>query len=151
MGARDENRDRTPRGLLAEYNTKLTPEEEAAFALWAGTFPDEYNKMTRQLRDGFDYDLRGFWKAGLKQGSNGHGSDLFKKPNHPTFSVDSLYASEEMPGGVWTELAPARGDKIPPLSTYEPSDTNYLFETPRELVDYMKDVEPMSILLPKRK
>lgn len=41
---------------------------------------------------GGDYDLRGAYKAGLTPGPDGHWLDTFKKPNHPTFSDESVYA-----------------------------------------------------------
>jgi hypothetical protein len=42
---------------------------------------------------GYDYDLRGAFKAGLTPDpKTGHWPDTFKKPNHPTFSNESIYA-----------------------------------------------------------
>ena len=70
----------------AEYETKLSPQEESAFKVWKSKYaPND---------SGQDYDLRGAFKAGLKPGANGHFSDRFKKPNHPTFSNESQYAKE---------------------------------------------------------
>ena len=43
---------------------------------------------------GIDYDYRGFYKkyGNLSpQATNGHLTDEFKLPNHPTFSVESRY------------------------------------------------------------
>lgn len=67
------------------YETKLSPEDERAFALWKARYaPDD---------SGVDYDLRGAFKSGLEPDpGTGHWPDAFKKPNHPTFSVESQYA-----------------------------------------------------------
>jgi hypothetical protein len=72
------------------FDTRLTPKEEAAFIKWK----DQYAPMD----SGEDYDLRGAFKAGLKPGKDGHWPDTFKKPNHPTFSIESIYAPYGQPG-----------------------------------------------------
>lgn len=52
---------------------------------------------------GADYDLRGAYEAGLKPAENGHWSDRFKLPNHPTFSdeADAAKADPNLPRGHW--------------------------------------------------
>jgi hypothetical protein len=69
------------------YNTILSQSEESGFQNW---------KSKNAPNDsGQDYDLRGAYKAGMQRDSDsGHMSDRFKKPNHPTFSVESVYAKE---------------------------------------------------------
>ena len=81
-----------------QYNTQLTPEEEREFQAWA--------KAEGRERDVFNYDLRGAWKE-LKSGtmsedSRGHLGDKYKKPNHPTFSDQSIYSTKENQGGHWS-------------------------------------------------
>lgn len=44
---------------------------------------------------GYDYDFRGAYEAGLTPGPNGHWADTFKRPWHPTFSIESKYATGE--------------------------------------------------------
>lgn len=68
------------------YNTTLSPVEEQQFASW---------KQQNAPNDtGEDYDLRGAFKAGIvPDGQTGHWPDTFKKPNHPTFSNESQYAT----------------------------------------------------------
>lgn len=69
------------------FETRLAPQEESAFARWKAQYaPDD---------SGADYDLRGAFKAGLTPDpETGHWPDTYKKPNHPTFSVESIYAKE---------------------------------------------------------
>lgn len=81
-----------------QYNTQLTPEEEREFQAWA--------KAEGRERDVFNYDLRGAWKE-LKSGTmsedaRGHLGDKYKKPNHPTFSNQSIYSTKENQGGHWS-------------------------------------------------
>lgn len=68
------------------FETALLPADELAFQRWKTAFaPND---------SGADYDLRGAFKAGLAANSEGHWPDTFKKPNHPTFSVESVYARQ---------------------------------------------------------
>ena len=86
---------------MPKYDTPLTPDEEKKFQSW---------KRKYAPRDsGQDYDLRGAYKEGLKPDpKTGHWPDTYKKPNHPTFSDQSKYASPRNPGGHWV------GDKYYP-------------------------------------
>lgn len=79
-----------------KYNTYLQPDQEAAFQDWA-------NKMGKQ-NDVEDYDLRGFYKdnPGYIHSPDAHMTDLYKKPNHPTFSDQSMYHGVDGNfGGSW--------------------------------------------------
>lgn len=69
------------------YDTKLSSDEEKKFQSW---------KQKNAPNDsGEDYDLRGAYKEGLSRDkSNSHFSDKYKKPNHPTFSDQSVYAKD---------------------------------------------------------
>jgi hypothetical protein len=84
-----------PEVVVTPHETKLTPEEEINFQAW---------KHHHAPHDsGMDYDLRGAFKAGLMPDpETGHWPDTYKKPNHPTFSDQSIYARER-PGmaGRW--------------------------------------------------
>lgn len=89
-----------------KFDTKLTPQEEKKFQQWKSIYAPHDS--------GEDYDLRGAYKAGLKPDpESGHWPDTFKKPNHPTFSDQSIYA-EDAPekAGHWngeTYMPPRRG------------------------------------------
>lgn len=87
-----------------KYNTSLTPSEEIEFKKWVTS------ESSRQGRDiSMDlgaYDLRGFWKSGdyKNMDEDNHGSDRWKKPNHPTFSNQSNYHNiDGHYGGNWTD------------------------------------------------
>lgn len=82
QGSRGEGQLASSNG---QYDTVLTPAEEQQFQAWKQRYaPND---------SGADYDLRGAFKAGITPSSNGHWPDTFKKPNHPTFSNESKYAS----------------------------------------------------------
>src|SRR5262245_12286120 len=86
------------------YETKLSPAKEQQFRIW--------KKQYAPKDSGYDYDLRGAFKAGFKPDpKTGHWPDVYKKPNHPTFSVQSKYAKDRPDlAGYW------RGDTyVPPL------------------------------------
>lgn len=53
---------------------------------------EQWKEIYAPHDSGEDYDLHGAFKAGLVPNPNGHWPDTFKKPNHPTFSVESIYA-----------------------------------------------------------
>lgn len=69
------------------FDTKLSNDEESKFKKWKEKYaPNDSGK---------DYDLRGAFKAGLTPDiKTGHWPDTFKKPNHPTFSNQSIYAAQ---------------------------------------------------------
>ncbi len=69
------------------YDTKLSKEDEEKFSSWKKTYAPKDS--------GEDYDLRGAYKSGLKPDKKtGHWPDTYKKPNHPTFSNQSIYAKD---------------------------------------------------------
>lgn len=117
-----------PGDFTGRYNTSLSPADEAAFQ----TLISKDKKLAGDL---YDYDVRGWWKAGGSKASNGHGPDTFKKPNHPTFSDQSIYSGGMNQGGSWV------GDD------YAPSATNMHYHEPKELQNYFARVEPQSKIL----
>lgn len=111
------------------YDTRLSPVEETQFQK---QFPDP--------RSTADYDMRGAWKAGATQGANGHLPDTWKKPNHITFSNESIYHGVDgNQGGQWQQA----GGKW----SFTPSPTN-LKNTPQAtLQQYFQKYEPDAQLL----
>lgn len=120
-----------------KYNTKLTPKEEAKFQDWA--------QKNNRAGDSYDYDIRGAWKelqsGKMKEADNGHLGDKYKKPNHPTFSDQSIYSGKEgIRGGTWGK----DGDK----DTFTPSQ-NHMWSK-EALQRYFNDREPNSVLMDNR-
>jgi hypothetical protein len=81
-----------------KFNIKLTPEEEARYQQWLkGPGKDA-------VWDQPAYDVRGAWKDQGEKIAPGHGADTWKKPNHPTFSTESIYANQrQYPAATWEE------------------------------------------------
>lgn len=118
------------------YNTPLTPEQEAQFVKWA--------QSSGRARDTYDYDLRGAWKDDIQAAANGHLPDTYKKPNHPTFSAESIYhGADGQYGGEW-----AGDDKTGWVFKASPLNTaNY---ANGRLQDYFRRVEPdAKLVMPK--
>lgn len=120
-----------------KFNTQLTPKEELLFLEWA--------KQNNRLNDVYDYDLRGAYRelmsGVMKEAANGHLGDKYKKPNHPTFSNQSIYHDLHNVGGYWT--------KFGNVDVFVPSSTNSYSK--QELQHYFKTREPNSILIDMRK
>ena len=82
----------------ADYTTKLTPDEQKQFDIWAN---DMRAKGAINPNDKFqDYDMQGYWKnevlnnTDLANGNaEAHFTDKYKMPNHETFSNESIYAT----------------------------------------------------------
>lgn len=88
-----------PDDMSGQYNTQLTPEQETAYQAWA--------KQQGRERDVENYDLRGAWlelqNGTMSEDERGHLGDKYKKPNHPTFSTESIYNGKDgYQGGVWS-------------------------------------------------
>jgi hypothetical protein len=114
--------------MSGQYNTPLTPEEELAFADWARAGGKDPS------REAVDYDLRGYFKKNPAPLAAGHLSDEFKKPNHPTFSNESMYHGVDgHQGGEWGGREGAW--------TFVPGTTNLNMQGPF-LQDYFQKNEP---------
>ena len=88
-----------PDDMSGQYNTQLTPEQETEYKTWA--------KQQGRERDVENYDLRGAWlelqNGTMTEDERGHLGDKYKKPNHPTFSTESIYNGKDgYQGGVWS-------------------------------------------------
>ena len=81
------------------YNTILNPKDEIAFLM-------EKQRSPFKNDSGIDYDYRGFYqKYGnlTPQATNGHLTDEFKLPNHPTFSIESKYYNGQPNAIDWSK------------------------------------------------
>ena len=80
------------------YITTLSPDQEAKYNAWRKKLPGE-------LSNDSDYDLRGLFKNNPNQApsSNLHFPDTYKRPNHITFSDQSIYHNPKggVVGGHW--------------------------------------------------
>jgi hypothetical protein len=113
--------------LTNAYNTQLTPSQESSFQSWQKDNPG--------LGNTYDYDSRGFWLNGASQSDNGHGADTWKKPNHPTFSDQSMYHGVDgQYGGTWQKQSDESYN-------FYPSETNMQMYSPDRLSDYFGKVE----------
>lgn len=96
-----------PRDAFSEdysdkFNTVLSPDDEEKYQAWA--------TENHREKDVYDYDLRGAWKelqsGTMSEDERGHLGDKYKKPNHPTFSDQSIYSGQDgAAGGVWSRNA----------------------------------------------
>ena len=115
------------------YNTKLSESDEKLYQLWLKTLPKEQQNT-------YDYDMRGAWQAGEGQGGNGHFTDRFKKPNHPTFSNESIYnGADGQYGGYWLNIL---GRDV-----FVPTETNLAQNDSEWLRKYFAEVEPSALLM----
>lgn len=121
-----------PGEFFSKYNTYLNPEDEAKFRAWA--------EAKNKVGDLEDYDLRGFYNSGQAFADNGHATDEFKKPNHPTFSDQSKYHGVDgFYGGNWMPT-PAQDSFV-----FNATGTNNRFNP--ALADYFKKNEKESFLV----
>jgi hypothetical protein len=99
------------------FTTPLSPSEEQAFQAWKQKYAPSDS--------GDDYDLRGAFKAGLTpDAKTGHWPDTYKKPNHPTFSDQSIYAKDAPEkAGHW------EGDTFVPPGQQAPAQDSGDFES----------------------
>ena len=127
---------------ITSFNTQLSPEEEKKFQSWVAQESEKagYDKSM----DLENYDLRGAWKE-IQQGDmaeddRGHLGDKYKKPNHPTFSDQSIYHNTKDPktgrkyqGGSWS--------KENEMDVYTPSKHVMDMQGRDNLLDYFRQVE----------
>lgn len=143
------NAYRDPRDFTDRYNTPLTPQEEAGYRTWLTT-------VHPRQRNTYDYDLQGYYKAArdsidpsrfklaVDPEGNLHFDDRFKKPNHHTFSKDSMYSGRDgFMGGEWIQLRNGKNYKF----IADPSN----MWNQQELRDYFRINEPNNILAFKQR
>ena len=96
-----------------KYRTKLNPQEEKGYLDWFSKVAKHKGwQGTEATPQGQErvYDMRGFYKKYpelandmLGGDKNAHFTDEFKTPSHPTFSDESIYHSDQTPGGQWQQ------------------------------------------------
>lgn len=120
---------------VVQYNTQLTPDEQQQFQAWGANQPRD------PMAEMQDYDLQGWWKANPGVDLNdGHLTDKWKKPNHPTFSDQSMYHGVDgNEGGSWIKNDNGK-------FTFVPGRTNYDNHPVSKMQDYFQRVEPGNTL-----
>jgi hypothetical protein len=111
------------------FNTPLSPEEQS-----------EFNKRFSK-NDLYNYDMQGWFKANKDSPHEGHYPDTWKKPNHPTFSDQSMYHGNDFQGGHWDELGEGRYG-------FTPGPTNLQMHGYKNLNNYFRHVEGGNVLNP---
>ncbi len=130
-----------PADMSDHYNTPLTAEERKGYLQWlAGLTRKNGRDMSADVRD---YDMQGAFKAAEGQAENGHFTDRFKKPSHPTFSTESQYHGVDgHQGGTWKELGDGKW-------SFTPSTTNLQYNTPAQLQTYIGRADPgVALVMP---
>ncbi len=123
-----------------QYNTPLSPKQEQAFQKWARQEGREYDQV--------DYDTRGAWRdltsGNMAEADNGHLGDKYKKPNHPTFSDQSIYHGVDgHHGGAWT---PGANNTM----SFTAGETQRKLWSPERLQRYFQEVEPnVQLVIPQ--
>lgn len=121
--------------FTTKYNTILTPDEERQFVQWV--------VQNKRGGDMYDYDLRGAWRelnsGAMSADERGHLGDKYKKPNHPTFSDQSIYSGVDgYQGGKWEQL---------PSGSWSFTPTNTSLWAPQELQEYFSRAEQGNTLV----
>lgn len=121
--------------LTNQYNTPLNTFEQA-----------QYDMMFTK-NDSYDYDMQGWFKANPDQDPHDDGThypDDWKKPNHPTFSDQSIYHGVDgNNGGHWNT------DEGTGTENFAPGDTNLQQHGTQGLQDYFNTRETgVQLLLP---
>ena len=157
--------------FLGNFNTKLDTKEEKGFQEFLKKGSKELGRdLSMDLQT---YDVRGFYKAGNKIKKGQHGPDTFKKPNHPTFSNESIYHGTPSPtggkfeGGRWLEQGgpvnarnadmglhdkTQRTGKANRSWVYKPSKAMFkMTHTEKEMKKYFDESEDAKLVLPRKK
>lgn len=118
-------------GMGSKYNTVLNPVEQVVFDDWAA--------RNNRAGDKYDYDIQGAFRdlmsGQMTESQNKHLGDKYKKPNHPTFSNQSIYSTPEMQGGNWIGV------------DFQPSPQNLKNMPLPQLREYFKRYEPDSRII----
>ena len=121
------------------YNTPLTPEERKGLYEWLMELSMQEGRNA--YNDLNNYDMAGAYQVGRnEQGGNGHFTDAYKKPNHPTFSDESQYHGVDgYYGGHWSEGADGW--------SFTPSAWNLENMPPENMKRYFAEREPEARLI----
>ena len=112
---------------------------------WADALAKRWGISRKELEQG-DYDYRAYYNSNpsaaeehLKGNPNAHFPDTFKRPNHPTFSAESIYSGKNgnIEGGTWHDN-PNDAQRWTYQLSPEQVDSNW---DVRRTLDYAADAE----------
>lgn len=90
--------------------SKWTKKDEKDFQEWYASVSNRLGLNPDPDDSEQYYDYRSFWKENPKDAQKmlnaeegSHFTDKYKLPGHPTFSNESIYSTDETPGGSWEE------------------------------------------------
>ena len=93
-----------------DIKSSSTGDEEKAFRAWYDRYARSQNLDHNPDAKEHYYDYRTYWKNRTPKQMNdewklgNHLPDTYKKPGHPTFSVESIYSTRKTPGGTWKQV-----------------------------------------------
>ena len=113
-----------------QYNTALTTAQEAKYEAWVKGNNNQNRDMSGDV---YNYDLKGYWSKYIngdskqEDNANGHLTDEFKKPNHPTFSDQSVYNNVDgNVGGKWTAIGKNKWEFTPSATSIKLLGKDYI-------------------------
>ena len=124
------------RYFLENFNTPLSLKDELNFSEWLADMSKVKGRdMTSDIAN---YDLRGFYKDtnGEMLSSDQHFTDKYKKPNHPSFSDESMYSGGIFKGGKW------RGDDESGWTFVPSAEMLKTTHNPQTMQQYFAQFEP---------
>ena len=95
--------------IQSEYSDLPVKEMFSEENISKPSFEEWYKTVPEHKSDTANYDLEAAYKnlpyneMKAFATSDAHLPDTYKKPTHPTFSNESVYSTEEKPGGTWTK------------------------------------------------
>jgi hypothetical protein len=124
----EKNQDDITSMYRYSFNTPIPPSLQEEFSKWIKSESGKNGKDLMEEMD--DYDVQGYWLD--TKGKDGDlKSEKYKKPNHPTFSTESMYNDKDFKGGTWEDIEGVR--------TFTPGKQN-LQNMPREEMKIYFDV-----------
>jgi len=106
--------------MTGRYNTGLSEDDQELYNIFQQSFGVTEN-------DKKDYDVQGLFASGDYKDPAAWESDKFKKPNHPTFSAESIY----------NEIDDNKGGEYTSDGEFEPSSTNMKYNTVNDLITHL--------------
>jgi len=137
--------------LIEKFPQYANADKEALYQSFVAQYP-EYTPISKEKNDYYnwtkenkieitdDYDMESFYKSGdYKKYEGGHFPDKYKKPNHITFSDESVYSNDDQKGGKWYKDNQGNWH-------FKPSEYNLKNKSFKELKQYFNTYEKDAIL-----